>query len=142
VQINRFGVAHMSYLGHIIRGMSIYVMPQGGVGIPQWDLSDRLRKAREFAGYEQADLERLTGLSRATISNYERGRTKPSKASMNLWSLATGVSLNWLVNGESPDPQSGPGLSVRPEGFEPPTFCFVVRGEKASAYKPHLSLVA
>lgn len=108
-------------------------MPSGGVGIPQWDQSDRLRKAREYAGYEQADLERLTGLSRATISNYERGRTKASKAGLNLWSLATGVSLSWLVNGESPDPQSGPGLSVRPKGFEPLTFCFVVKRAYALA---------
>ena len=41
--------------------------------IPTWTIADRLRKARESAGLEQNEPALAAGISRATISNSERG---------------------------------------------------------------------
>ena len=57
----------------------------------EWTMGDRLRKAREAAGFDQVDLAELIGVSRTTVSNHEvgvgkrapracccgRGRTRP-----------------------------------------------------------------
>ncbi len=64
--------------------------------IPPETTADRLRRARRYAGLEQTDLADLTGISRATISNYERGETAPLKPYLKLWADACGVDLDWL----------------------------------------------
>lgn len=69
------------------------------VRVPEWTVADRLRKARESAGLDQATLAELAGLSRATVSNAERGVGIPQRATMMMWALATGVDLDWLAEG-------------------------------------------
>jgi transcriptional regulator with XRE-family HTH domain len=68
--------------------------------VPEWTLADRLRKARLHAGLEQAELAAQTGISRATIVNYENGHTTPGRPALILWALCTGVALPWLSVGE------------------------------------------
>ena len=70
--------------------------------VPQWTLADRLRKAREEAGLEQLELAEISGISRAAISNAERGSTTPHRSTLMLWAMATGVSLEWIQTGEIP----------------------------------------
>ncbi len=79
--------------------------------VPTFDLSDRLRKARESAGLGQAELSDQIGISRTSISAAERGSTKPRKAVLIAWAFATHVPFEWLTTGqvnENPDP-NGPG---------------------------------
>ena len=79
--------------------------------VPTFDLSDRLRKARESAGLGQAELSDQIGISRTSISAAERGSTKPRKAVLIAWAFATHVPFEWLATGqvnENPDPR-GPG---------------------------------
>ena len=76
-----------------------------------WTLADRLRKSRQMAGLEQADVAELLGVSRNTISNYETGKSEPTATTFVLWAEATRASLDWLALG-----------IVRPEGFEPPAY--------------------
>jgi transcriptional regulator with XRE-family HTH domain len=94
--------------------------------VPGWTVSDRLRKAREHAGLEQAELAADLGVSRNTVVNYERGRVEPRRPVLVAWALRTGVPLVWLVTGDASSPrQDGPdggSHSVRPKGLEPPTF--------------------
>lgn len=52
-----------------------------------------------------------TGLSRATISNYERGIHKPRRPQLVVWALATGFSLHWLEFG-SPSPGGDEGVTI------------------------------
>ena len=78
-------------------------MTNGG-GVPQWTLADRIRKARDFAGLDQGDLAAVTGLSRQTLSNYEHGKTRASKASLKLIAMATGVDRYWLLTGHASGP--------------------------------------
>jgi transcriptional regulator with XRE-family HTH domain len=78
--------------------------------VPQWTFGDRLKKAREHAGLTQAELAEMTGISRATISNYEVDKFTPTKPNLNAWSLATGVPAEWLRDGtDSHGQDPGPG---------------------------------
>ncbi|QEA10812.1 immunity repressor [Mycobacterium phage Weirdo19] len=108
--------------------------------IPPIRLKHRLRIAREEAGLEQVELAERMGVSRNVISNAESGRTVPRKIVFNAWALATGVPVSWLERGvgDVPPGEGGPegGGEVRPEGFEPPTFCLGARPAK-----PQLTLV-
>jgi transcriptional regulator with XRE-family HTH domain len=71
--------------------------------VPTWTLADRLLKARTNAGMGQVELAQITGLSRQTVSNYERGIVTPRRSGVELWALATGVPLGWLLTGEEPE---------------------------------------
>ena len=82
-------------------------MPDTGV-VPAWELFDRLRKAREWRGLEQADLARDLGVSRNTISAAERGKTQPRRSLLMAWAMRTGVSLHWLLTGSARS-GGGPG---------------------------------
>ena len=69
--------------------------------IPEFDLPDRLRKAREAAELDQHDLAAVMGVSRATVSNAETGRRTVRRITINAWSLATGVPVEWLLTGHT-----------------------------------------
>lgn len=82
--------------------------------VPEWTVGDRLRKARELLGLDQGPFALLIGVSRGTVSNYERGLTERYKpVVMNAWALATGVPVEWLESGtptySGPPPDGGPG---------------------------------
>ena len=87
-------------------------MVSGGV-IPTWSLGDRLRKAREQAGLEQAELARDLGTSRTTVGNAERGDRTPRRSLVMAWSLRTGVPLAWLETGTAPSPGDGDGAALK-----------------------------
>ena len=75
--------------------------------IPEWTTADRLRKARESACIDQAELADRIGIARQTVNNYERGRTTNyRRIVLNQWALATGVPVEWLTAGTSPDTPS------------------------------------
>jgi transcriptional regulator with XRE-family HTH domain len=88
---------------------------------PGWPLTDRLRRAREFGGFDQAQLAAELGVSKNTISNYERGFTRPRRPMLLAWAMATGVALTWLETDDASKLEI-----VRPKGFEPLTFWFGV----------------
>lgn len=98
--------------------------------VPPSRLNYRLLVARLEAGLEQQELADLMGCGRTVVSNAERGKGKPRKIVLNAWALATGVPISWLENGDGGwyPPENEPDSTglVRPEGFEPPTFCLGV----------------
>ncbi len=102
--------------------------------IPPSRLPYRLLIARLEAGLKQEELAALMGCGRTVISNAEKGKGPVRKIVLNAWALATGVPISWLENGDGGwyPPEDGPAAAaeVRPEGFEPPTFCLEVAGKK------------
>lgn len=71
--------------------------------VPQWTPRDRLRKAREVTGLNQADFAHDLGVSRGTVKNYERGATAEYKRPVLLaWAMRSGVPLEWLLTGQDP----------------------------------------
>lgn len=93
-----------------------------GGAIPEWRMSDRLKRAREHAGMSQAELAETVGVSRATIGNAEQGVRELRRPVLIAISFATGVALEWLESGKTPvgdDPDGG--NAVRHQGLEPRT---------------------
>lgn len=80
---------------------------QGPGRVPQFVLTDRLRKAREDVGMSQAALADASGLSRSSISNYEAGRQVPRRPQITLIAWATGVDRDWLERGDMGMPRPG-----------------------------------
>lgn len=93
--------------------------------VPKFDLSDRLRKARESAGFDQVQLSEQIGISRTSISAAERGSTKPRKAVLIAWAFATRVPFEWLMTGaannETPDPDGPGGELLRLDSNQQPS---------------------
>ena len=95
-------------------------MNTGGV-VPTFDLKDRARKAREFAGLEQEELAIRTGMARSTIARIEQGRNRPRRPSILAIAVATGVDFDWLETGKTPAGGNSGGDNVRHQGLEPRT---------------------
>lgn len=71
--------------------------------IPPRTLGMRLRDAREFAALDQEALAEALDVRRTTISNYERGVTKPSRLQINAWAVTCDVDVEWLKTGATPN---------------------------------------
>lgn len=69
----------------------------------EFGLPDRLRKAMEYASISIGDMAEYCGLSRFTVSRYMNGHHEPGIGVLRLWSMRTGVPLEWLQTGETPD---------------------------------------
>lgn len=79
--------------------------------IPSFTVGDRLRKAREKAGLDQEQFAHEIGVSRGTVSNYERADSVADlkKPFLMAWAMRTDVPFDWLVSGKVLIPQgSGP----------------------------------
>lgn len=77
--------------------------------VPEWTLGDRLRKAREAAGYaSQKDFAKATGISRGTVSSHEAGKRPTNARLLRQWARETGVSEEWLRTGAASGEQPGP----------------------------------
>lgn len=83
--------------------------PTGGV--PQFTIGDRLRKSRETTGMDQGQFAEHIGVSRGTVSNYERDAGEhPRPIVLKAWAMATGVPLSWIETGVidiNPTPPDG-----------------------------------
>ncbi|MFR9919929.1 helix-turn-helix transcriptional regulator [Corynebacterium striatum] len=93
-----------------------------GGGIPEWRVQDRLKRAREYAGMSQVELADLVGISRATLGNAEQGVRELKRPALIAVAFATGVSLEWLENGETPvgnNPGGGEECAIRDSNPEP-----------------------
>jgi transcriptional regulator with XRE-family HTH domain len=85
--------------------------------VPAWTLGDRLRKARESAGLDQAELAAAIGVSKRSVGAAERGESTPRRHVLIAWAAATGVALGWLCPGEAaaaPRAPSRPGFRTAP----------------------------
>ena len=69
----------------------------------EFTIGDRLRKAREVAGYDQRGFETASGISRATISAYELGKSTPKRAYLSIWANVTDTDVDWLMYGDDPE---------------------------------------
>ena len=59
-------------------------------------VSQRLRKAMNIAGKNQADLVRETDITKGTLSRYLSGRFEPKQFAINKLAIALNVSEMWL----------------------------------------------
>src|SRR5665647_3259125 len=85
--------------------------------VPEFDIHDRLRKARDVVGLDQQTLGDEIDVSRNTVVNYENASTKHLKALVpKQWAPRKGGPDGWPVTGEEP-PQA-PGGREQPPRLE------------------------
>ena len=63
-------------------------------------ITERLKTLRNKTGKTQKEVAELTGLVRATLANWETGRTEPDIESVKLLADFYGVSVNYLVGAD------------------------------------------
>lgn len=85
--------------------------------VPEWDLTDRLRKTLRDAGLTTSDMADYLGVSRNTIGSWTGGKITPGIASLRAWAMACGVPFEWLKDGQEFETVE----SVRRQGLEPRT---------------------
>ena len=68
----------------------------------EFDLADRIRKAMRVSGLDQVELGALVGVSGSAVSGWSRGKVTPARHYIERIASATGVPLDWLLNGTSP----------------------------------------
>lgn len=91
--------------------------------IPAFGVGDRLRKAREKTGLDQEAFSAELGISRGTVSNYERATTAVGlkRPYLMAWALRADVPVEWLLTGKVPaGGDDGPAMSVSVDTCEYP----------------------
>lgn len=66
------------------------------MNFPTWTLQDRIRKARDHAGLNQAALADAIGVSTNSVNRWEKGDRNPTEESLKAISEATGVPVEWF----------------------------------------------
>ncbi|AMQ45137.1 repressor [Aeromonas veronii] len=67
-------------------------------------VSDRIKSARKKTGLSQDELSVFVGVSRAAISQWERGETTPRGKYLGDLATALGVTVEWLLTGSPSQP--------------------------------------
>jgi transcriptional regulator with XRE-family HTH domain len=58
---------------------------------------ERLKAARDFRGFSQGDLAKLTGLQPSAVSHFETGARKPSFDNLRLLADKLDVTIDYLL---------------------------------------------
>lgn len=69
-------------------------------------VASRLRTAREMAGLSQAQVAKILGLHRPSVSEMEAGRRKVSVDELTKLAKIYSIDMEWLA-GSTPDAKSG-----------------------------------
>lgn len=113
--LSRNNLRYWTGLVHVI-----YIVPMSNVQEQEkwhpWKIGDRLKTAREEAGFDQREFSALTGISRGTIVNYETGKTEPRDPALLSWAHHTKHSLTWIKTGNPPTSDDGGPGNVIPIG--------------------------
>ena len=105
----------------------------GALGVPEWTITDRLRKARENAGLSPEQLAHDIDVSRATVYNYESPayERKRRPIALKAWAVRCGVPYEWVKAGTvaltDKGPDSDPTQRIRPSGCTVATFPTMAR---------------
>jgi transcriptional regulator with XRE-family HTH domain len=86
-----------------------------GIGLPTWNLADKLRKSLEHAQVETETMAAYLEVHPNTIRNWTAGRTRPPASAVKLWAMRTGIPYEWF-NPEVAQPDI-PGHTRRPAGI-------------------------
>ena len=65
-------------------------------------IAERLKEGMELRGMKQADLARITGISKGSLSSYLSGRYAPKRDSLFKLAKALNVSDEWLMGADVP----------------------------------------
>lgn len=80
-------------------------------------LEKRIHAARREKGFTQEQLAEAVGKSRVAVAQWETGQARPRHPTLLAIAQATGVSIEWLESGISPDGSHVPSLPPSTEGI-------------------------
>jgi transcriptional regulator with XRE-family HTH domain len=103
--------------------------------VPEFSFGDRLRKARELAGFDRTELGEALGIHRQTIARYEADQARPTSSVVVVWGLITQVDLSWIQTGVCTprDSNSEPTVSRRVSRRRPDFVTFATTAESIAA---------
>ncbi|UCM49373.1 LexA family protein [Aeromonas caviae] len=120
-------------------------------------INERIKQTRKRLGYSQEILGSRVGVSRVSISQWERGENTPNGRYLNELAAALGVTVDWLLTGEgdavvSPREQQVAGYhnvepALIPQGNRIPILSYVQAGnwreicEQATAFDGNVEYV-
>ena len=78
------------------------------------DFSSRLRYAMQYSGMRATDLSELTGISRATISEYMSGRYVPKQRNLGRLAKVLHVQPTFLMGLTEFSPAEKPSFAEKP----------------------------
>ena len=96
-----------------------------------------MRKALSEAKISVQEMADYLDVSRNTVSTWINNRITPSKQTLRLWEIRTGVPLTWLETGQAPLPVPD-GYAVRDSNPEPASYEHAL----ARVYSPVASAIA
>ncbi|MFI2216568.1 helix-turn-helix domain-containing protein [Rhodococcus sp. NPDC019627] len=70
--------------------------------VPKFDQADRMRKALRDVGMTVTEMAEYLGITRETAGRYMNGSAKVPLQTLRLWSLRTGVPMEWITDGVVP----------------------------------------
>ena len=79
------------------------VITQGGGAVPEFDLTDRMRKSLREAGLTTEEMADYLDINRATVSAWLNGATVAVR-NLRLWAIRCGVDYDWLMTGKPANP--------------------------------------
>lgn len=91
---------------------------------------EKLRDARAAAGLNQTELSERAGVSRRSVFAYENGHSFPRRSVLRRIADALGVTVAYLTNDESEDPNEG---RAREENINMARERFGARGAREAA---------
>lgn len=64
---------------------------------------ERYRKLRDLRGLRDADIARMTGITKSSFSDWKSGKSKPNADKVFLIAKALGTTVEYLMTGEKPE---------------------------------------
>lgn len=93
--------------------------------VPVFDQADKMRKALRVSGIGVQDMADYLGVSRNTVGTWINGRIIPSRQTILLWAMRTGVPAGWLLDSDAPNDGPNDGAecprqdsNLRPARYE------------------------
>lgn len=90
-----------------------------------FDVADRMRKSLRVSEVSVQEMADYLGVQRNSVGRWINGHTNPSRQTLRLWALRTGVPFEWLETGRDaerprPDgPDGGEECAIRDSNPEP-----------------------
>lgn len=76
---------------------------------------ERIKAARKAKGYTQADVRRRLGVSNATVSEWESGKTRPRGENLYRLAKLLDVTAEWILTGKEPRHSTVSNVTDAPE---------------------------
>lgn len=94
------------YISHVLNSLTSVSRVVYSNGMDTKIIGQRIAGARRNAGYSQAVLAEICGVTRPAVTQWEAGNRTPGVEYFAIMAIATHTTLDWLVLGRGNPPTS------------------------------------